>query len=85
MQFENGGAEGIRTPGLLNAIETRSQLRYSPRTNRSIIHAVSGNVNISYVRTDGVPNTPAYQKARKEDVAPQQNDVASTIARHDCK
>ena len=25
-----GGAEGIRTPDLLNAIETRSQLRHSP-------------------------------------------------------
>jgi hypothetical protein len=25
-----GGAEGTRTPDLLNAIETRSQLRYSP-------------------------------------------------------
>ena len=25
-----GGAEGIRTPDLLNAIQTRSQLRYSP-------------------------------------------------------
>jgi hypothetical protein len=27
--FENG-AEGIRTPDLLNAIQTRSQLRHSP-------------------------------------------------------
>jgi hypothetical protein len=25
-----GGAEGIRTPDLLNAIQTRSQLRHSP-------------------------------------------------------
>ena len=25
-----GGAEGTRTPDLLNAIQTRSQLRYSP-------------------------------------------------------
>ena len=27
-----GGAEGTRTPDLLNAIQTRSQLRYSPTT-----------------------------------------------------
>ncbi len=26
-----GGAEGIRTPDLLNAIEARSQLRHGPR------------------------------------------------------
>ena len=26
----SGGAEGIRTPDLLNAIQTRSQLRHSP-------------------------------------------------------
>ena len=26
----DGGAEGIRTPDLLNAIEARSQLRHSP-------------------------------------------------------
>ncbi len=29
-QIGRSGAEGIRTPDLLNAIETRSQLRYSP-------------------------------------------------------
>src|SRR5689334_16436169 len=29
----DGGAEGIRTPDLLNAIETRSQLRHSPRVS----------------------------------------------------
>ena len=28
-----GGAEGIRTPDLLNAIQTRSQLRHSPTLN----------------------------------------------------
>ena len=28
--FLPGGAEGIRTPDLLNAIQTRSQLRHSP-------------------------------------------------------
>ena len=27
-----GGAEGTRTPDLLNAIQTRSQLRHSPRS-----------------------------------------------------
>jgi hypothetical protein len=27
----SGGAEGTRTPDLLNAIQTRSQLRHSPR------------------------------------------------------
>ena len=27
----DGGAEGTRTPDLLNAIQTRSQLRYSPK------------------------------------------------------
>ncbi len=26
-----GGAEGIRTPDLLNAIEARSQLRHGPK------------------------------------------------------
>jgi hypothetical protein len=30
-----GGAEGIRTPDLLNAIQTRSQLRHSPRSAAS--------------------------------------------------
>lgn len=30
-QFRFSGPRGIRTPGLLNAIETRSQLRYGPR------------------------------------------------------
>src|SRR4051794_8808658 len=28
--LENGGAEGDRTPDLVNAIHARSQLRYSP-------------------------------------------------------
>src|SRR5690606_14491559 len=28
--LSRGGAEGIRTPDLLNAIQTRSQLRHSP-------------------------------------------------------
>ena len=28
--FRFSGPRGIRTPGLLNAIETRSQLRYGP-------------------------------------------------------
>ena len=27
---ENGGAKGIRTPDLLNAIQTRYQLRHNP-------------------------------------------------------
>ncbi len=30
-QGASGGAEGIRTPDLLNAIEARSQLRHGPR------------------------------------------------------
>ena len=30
MQGEDGGAEGNRTPDLLDANETRYQLRYSP-------------------------------------------------------
>jgi hypothetical protein len=29
----SGGGEGIRTPDLLNAIETRSQLRYTPQNS----------------------------------------------------
>ena len=28
--FSRGGAKGIRTPDLLNAIQTRYQLRYNP-------------------------------------------------------
>jgi hypothetical protein len=30
-----GGAKGIRTPDLLTASQTRSQLRYSPKTQPS--------------------------------------------------
>ncbi len=30
MRHDNGGPEGIRTPDLLNAIQTRSQLRHGP-------------------------------------------------------
>src|SRR5258708_34820862 len=30
-EFNPNGGEGIRTPDLLNAIETRSQLRYTPK------------------------------------------------------
>ncbi len=32
MPLLHGGPRGIRTPDLLNAIETRSQLRYGPGT-----------------------------------------------------
>ena len=32
----SGGAEGIRTPDLLNAIQTRSQLRHSPRHSQQM-------------------------------------------------
>ena len=29
--YESGGAKGSRTPDLLNAIQTRYQLRYNPK------------------------------------------------------
>jgi hypothetical protein len=34
-----GGAEGIRTLDLLNAIQTRSQLRHSPKLEESSMNA----------------------------------------------
>ena len=42
--FNYGGPRGIRTLDLLNAIETRSQLRYGP--NVSIIPQVGGQVDL---------------------------------------
>ena len=44
--FHLGGAEGIRTPGLLIANETRYQLRHSPRCEETLtlgpLHTESG-------------------------------------------
>ena len=39
----NGGDEGIRTPGLLNAIQTRSQLRHTPKRNDNYINVITNN------------------------------------------
>jgi hypothetical protein len=43
----DSGAEGIRTPDPLNAIEMRSQLRYSPihshYTSRSYLYAIASH------------------------------------------
>jgi hypothetical protein len=35
---KRGGAEGIRTPDPLNAIEMRSQLRYSPNSILDLLY-----------------------------------------------
>ena len=35
--FRRNGGEGIRTPDLLNAIQTRSQLRHGPTLGRLMI------------------------------------------------
>ena len=32
-----GGAEGVRTPDLMNAIHARSQLRHSPMTSMNFL------------------------------------------------
>ena len=37
---KSGGPEGIRTPDLLNAIQTRSQLRHGPTPSEAMIPAV---------------------------------------------
>ena len=45
--FCSSGPEGIRTPGLLSAIEARSQLRYRPvRKAKRILPEAFGNVNV---------------------------------------
>gem|GEM_PF-4741419 len=45
-----GGAEGIRTPDLLNAIQTRSQLRHGPKRQHAFARAVlSVSVHLSRV------------------------------------
>ena len=36
--YNPGGPEGIRTPGLLSAIEARSQLRYRPIIGRTVFY-----------------------------------------------
>jgi hypothetical protein len=43
--FLYSGPRGIRTLGLLNAIETRSQLRYGPKNVERIVHGIGENVN----------------------------------------
>ena len=46
LKKENGGAKGIRTPDLLNAIQALSQLSYSPMpTTSSILYAGLDLVN----------------------------------------
>ena len=37
-KYENGGAEGDRTPDLLNAIQALSQLSYTPVKHRVTVH-----------------------------------------------
>ncbi len=61
----SGGPEGIRTPGLLSAIEARSQLRYRPNykatdilpeANRDVKQTFDGlrcKIGASY--TEGTP------------------------------
>ena len=48
----DGGAEGIRTPDLLNAIQALSQLSYSPKLNWSVIGKVPGGAE--GIRTPGL-------------------------------
>ena len=46
---DNGGAKGIRTPDLLNAIQALSQLSYSPTQNREIICKMQKSVKDIFV------------------------------------
>lgn len=41
-----GGAEGIRTPDLLSAIQARSQLRHSPKRLRSVPYLAPRRQNV---------------------------------------
>ncbi len=52
-----GGAEGSRTPDLLNAIQTRSQLRYSPTLVLSRFH----NPRTPGKHCDPLMNTTVFQ------------------------
>ena len=45
----SGGAEGIRTLDLLNAIQTRSQLRHSPKLEKSSMNLFDMQANIILV------------------------------------
>ena len=46
----NGGADGIRTHDLLDAIEARSQLRHGPTVNRFLVYHMH-----SYILGDPCP------------------------------
>ena len=53
----NGGAKGIRTPDLLNAIQALSQLSYSPTQNREIICKMQKSVKeifVTQIRRKGI-------------------------------
>ena len=45
------GSEGIRTLDLLNAIETRSQLRHGPKSSHTSIRSFRCNVRITALAT----------------------------------
>ena len=77
-----GGAEGIRTPGLLNAIETRSQLRYSPLREPLYYTRSYKQREELYGRTDGVADSPADQECWEDDVAAEEDDVRSAFPGH---
>ena len=49
------GAEGVRTPDLLNAIQTRSQLRHSPNTLYSNNSTFPVNRLFREIRTGAFP------------------------------
>ena len=45
--FLIGGAEGTRTPDLLNAIQALSQLSYNPKSNQTRVFIAHKNINAS--------------------------------------
>ena len=45
--FLIGGAEGNRTPDLLNAIQALSQLSYNPKSNQTRVFIAHKNINAS--------------------------------------
>ena len=83
--FPVGGAEGIRTPGLLIANETRYQLRHSPRSERN--HNIgtrpgrktgpsgpNGRALANVRRVDGIPTTVPDARSAVDEVPPVGGD-----------
>ena len=52
--FFGGGAKGIRTPDLLNAIQTRYQLRHNPEPIRTYYHIFRFSASICGVNSKNI-------------------------------